>query len=178
MEKKVYASSEEQAVDVLYQRLGKMTLITDKDGKPVRYERQYPSIKQLITNCKKEEIELPKNPKIKDVLLAMVRAGYTGDQQYASADLAIKSLSERVFEKAIKDTGISQKEEAPPATQEAPPAQEEAPPTQRAAEQAKIDLEQSEEDEIEAEIKAEEDSAKEEQAQREADKKATLDKSS
>ncbi len=244
MKQRIYAGWEERTAELLWERLGTMTLVKDEEGKPIKYEKVYPPIKQLIKNCKKEKIKLPENPEIKDILIAMVKAGHTQPQRDASAQQAIKSLSERVFEKAIKDGDLSQEKvsfrlkEVPEEQEEAPQAQQEAQEAadqadldrkaaeqakidakqeeleaerdkkaaeqqteleqakidakqakleaeqykkqarkiQQAAEQAKLDLEQSEEAEIEAEIKAVEHSAKAEQAQREADKKATQDK--
>lgn len=104
--KKEYASSEERAVDVLYQRLGRMTLIKDKDGKPKEWKTLYPPMKDLIANCEGEGLELPKNPKLHDVLLTMVKAGYNNIQRYPSPDQAIKSLSDRVFAKEQEDLGF------------------------------------------------------------------------
>jgi len=106
MERTTYTSSEERAVELLRERLGKLTLIKDKDGKPVKWEKKYPAISQLEANCKKEGIDLPKNPKINDILVAMVQAGYRGPQRYASPDTAIKNLSDRVFDKEMEDLDL------------------------------------------------------------------------
>lgn len=125
--KKEYASSEERAVDILYKRLGKMILIKDKDGKPKEWKTTYPPIADLIANCNKEKVKLPKSPKLHDVLLAMVKAGYNGVQRYPSPDQAIKSLSDRVFEKEQKDLGFPvTQEKAEVNTKEAEQAQREA----------------------------------------------------
>lgn len=154
MKQRIYAGWEDRTAELLWEHLGVMTLITDEDKKPIRYEKVYPPIKKLVQNCKKEKIKLPPNPKIKDILLAMVKAGYTNPQKDASASQAIKSLSERVFEKAIKDNTVSQQKvsfrlkEVPPEQEEAYPVQEEVTPVQKKIEpeQEEADPEQEETD--------------------------------
>jgi len=187
---KTFASEEDQAVHSLYTRLGKMKLIMDKDGKPLKWTTVYPSLKQLIAICKKRPITLPKNPKIADVLLAMFRSGYSIIEYPTSPADKIEDWDENVFNKEIRQLGfykipkganpwsVSQKEEEVSKkkikTSPAPPI----PPVEDDNDKEWDQDVQDEEAEIEAEIKAVEESEKAEQAQREADKKATLDKSS
>lgn len=144
METKKYASSDEQVADLLGSRLSKLVLIKDEKGRPLKWVKVKPLIRELIASCKTNGIDLPKNPKLSDVLLAMVKGGYTDVQRNTSPPKAIKSLTQRAFEREV---GIDTLPADPPADL---PAQE----------QTKLDLEQSEEAEIEAEIKAEEDKAK------------------
>lgn len=111
MKKKVYASSEERAADLLYERLGKMELIKDKDGKPKEYVKVYPTKAQLIAVCEKDGVDLPEKPKVKDILLEMARAGYPGIRSYPRA-----SLSERIFDKEQEKLGfpVQDKEKSKP----------------------------------------------------------------
>lgn len=150
MKTRVYGSWQERTAELLWGRLGKMTLITDEDGKPLRYEKVYPPLKKLVQNCKKEKIKLPETPEIKDILLAMVEAGHTNPQTEPSAAQAIKSLSERVFEKAIKDAGFSQ-EKVDFKIKEPPPDQEETAIEQAERDsQAKAAAEEAEDAKLEA----------------------------
>jgi len=136
METKTYASYEERAADLLYHRIGKLKLIKDKAGKPIKYVQEFPSIEQLINICRKEEIKLPKATEIKDILLAMVHAAYTAPQRHASPDLAIKSLEDRVIEKAYKDAGVDVEDKSKPV------GEKEAEVNKKEAEDAKVDPEQ------------------------------------
>lgn len=150
MKTKVYASSEERAVELLYERLGVLVLIKDKKGKPIKYVKKYPSLQQLITGCKEMKVSLPKNPKLYNVLLTMCRAGFTNIQRFPAPKDGIKSLTERALDKALKD--LSSVPVARKGNKIVPPDDEIMPPKQEL-------------DKMEAE-----------QAKREADKEATKDK--
>ena len=128
METKKYASADEQKADLLYNRLSELVLIKDKEGRPLKWKKVKPPMTQLIESCKKEGIDLPKNPKLSDVLLAMVKGGYTDVQRNVSPPKAIKSLTQRAFEREAGIDTISAQEEAPPVPEEIPPGQEETPP--------------------------------------------------
>ncbi len=153
--KKEYASSEERAVDRLYQKLGKMTLIMDKDGKPKKWVTIYPPMKDLIAECGRQNIELPKTPKLHDVLLVMVKAGYNNIQHYPPPDQAIKSLDDRAFEKGQADLGYPV---APGAEKSQPGDEQQVKIYKKEAEDAKLEAQRAR---VEAEqSKAEADHAK------------------
>ncbi len=73
-----YDSPEDRAADLLYERIGPLKLVKDKSVNYKRYVREYPSKEQLIAICKKEEIKLPKKKEVRDLIVALVRAGYNG----------------------------------------------------------------------------------------------------
>jgi len=161
---KSFASAEDQAVYSLYTRLGKMKLITDKDGKPLKWETVYPSIKQLIASCKKDEIKLPKNPKFENILLAMLKAGYSNVKHPPSTEDEIKSWDENVFNKEIAKLGLYPIPKSAKTSQKVSKTSQEDPgsPEPLLEDDDGIEWDQDVQDE--------------EQAQREADKQATLDK--
>lgn len=149
-------SAEEVAADFLYHKIGTMKLIKDKDGKPIRYEQQYPSIKCLTDICKKEKIKLPEAPKINDILKAMVHAAYTGKQRYASPAMAIKSLADRVLEVAYKDAGVDTRGIVPDGEQkEAEGDKKEAEDHKLKAQEAEVVLKQARAEAEHAKLEAE-----------------------
>lgn len=122
MERTVYASSEERMVKLLYERLGTLQLLRDKKGNPLKWKKVYPPLEKLIAHCKKKEMDLPISPKLNDVLVAMVRAGYHNIHPsiVIFPGSAIENLSDRVFDKAMKEIPLASPADPPPA--EPPPA--------------------------------------------------------
>lgn len=99
MKTTIYASSEERAIFLLYEHLGQMVLIKDKDGKPVKWITKYPPLQHLIKSCKEMKVSLPKSPSMKAVLLAMCRSKHTDLMRYPAK---VESLTERALHRELE----------------------------------------------------------------------------